>query len=131
MNNNSELRSLLDAAQALSALQQQFNDVSPPLFAQSTQVLGLHRGTLFVATKNGALAAKLRQLSPELVTKLQNKGCEVNGIRVKVQVSYATPAIKQDPRQLSRTAQQQLLELSEGLDDSPLKQALKKLSQKK
>ncbi|MCX7193402.1 MAG: DciA family protein [Proteobacteria bacterium] len=131
MNGNPQLRSLLDSVQTLTALQQQFALVAPPYFALSSQVLGLHQGTLSIATSNGTLAAKLRQLAPELVTKLQDRGCEVSGIRVRVQVSYAPVVHKPPPRILSGAAQTQLHELSASLSDSPLKLALEKFSQKK
>lgn len=130
MSENPELRSLFNTVQTLAELQRHFNQVAPPYFAQSSQVLGLRQGTLSIATTNGTLAAKLRQLAPELVTKLQDRGCEVSGIRVKVQVSYAPVAHKHTPRMLSNTAQHQLQALSQSMEDSPLKLALEKFSKK-
>jgi hypothetical protein len=38
---------------------------------------------------NNAVAAKLRQLSPALSAHLRAKGCEVNAIRIKVQMQRA------------------------------------------
>jgi Dna[CI] antecedent, DciA len=35
---------------------------------------------------NNAVAAKLRQLSPALSAHLRARGCEVNAIRIKVQI---------------------------------------------
>jgi hypothetical protein len=120
-------------AEILSALQRHFIAVAQPYLALSTQVqvLGLQLGTLSVAAANATIAAKLRQLAPEMVAKLQNRGCEVSGIRIKVQVSFDrwqhTPA----PRKLSKTAQSALKGLSLNLDDSPLKSALERMTQKK
>ncbi|MDO8208291.1 MAG: DUF721 domain-containing protein [Gallionella sp.] len=131
MSGSSEMRSLLDTVQTLSALQRHFAQVAPPYFAQSSQVLGLRQGTLSIAVTNGTLAAKLRQLAPELVTRLQDRGCEVSGIRVKVQVSYAPVTPKRTPRILTNTAQHQLQALSQSLGDSPLKLALEKFAKKK
>jgi hypothetical protein len=128
MSDNPELRAILDTVQTLSSLQQHFCRVAPASFASSCQVLGLHQGTLSIATSNGTLAAKLRQLAPELVQKLQDRGCEVSGIRVRVQVSYTTVTPKNTPRILTKTAKQQLHKLSASLDDSPLKLALEKFS---
>ena len=128
MNDSPELRSLLDSVQTLTQLQQHFAKVAPPYFASSCQVLGLRAGTLSIAAANGTLAAKLRQMAPELVSRLQDRGCEVSGIRVKVQVSYAVPPRKRIPRKLTGNAKRQLHELVESLADSPLKQALDKLS---
>jgi hypothetical protein len=133
LNGNQELRLLLAKAQALSALQRHFISVAPPQLAQSSQVqvLGLQLGTLSIAVANATAAAKLRQLAPELVLLMQNRGCEVSGIRVKVQVSFDRLQPKPAPHKLSKTAQHALHELSLSLHDSPLKVALEKLIQKK
>lgn len=93
-------------------------------------VSGLQFGTLTIVAANATAAAKLRQLAPELVVLLQNRGCEVSGIRVKVQVSIAPVPPKHTPRQLSKTARNALNDLSDSLDESPLKQALKKAARK-
>lgn len=131
MSCNQELGALFDTVQTLTELQRQFSRAAPPLFAQSSQILGLKHGTLTVAMSNGALAAKLRQLAPEIVDRLQNQGCEVSGIRVKVQVSYAPFKPRSEPRLLTGAARSELLELSRQLADTPLKQALERFAQKK
>jgi len=127
LSGNQELRPLLTKVQALSALHHHFIGVAPPHLAQSSQILGLQSGTLSVAVANAAIAAKLRQLVPELIVMLQNRGCEVSGIRVKVQVSFQRSPPAAIPRKLGKTARNALNELSQALGDSPLKIALKKL----
>lgn len=126
-----ELSPLLAKVEALSVLQRHFTSVIPPHLAQSSQVLGMHQGTLNVAVANAAIAAKLRQLAPELTALLENRGCEVNGIRFTVQVSYDSPRPNPAPREISQIAQKTLHEFSQCLDESPLKQALNKLAGKK
>jgi len=132
LRENRELLPLLAKAQALSALQRHFASVAPPHLVQSgqPQVLGLQLGILSIAVANAAVAAKLRQLAPELAIMMQNKGCEVSGIRVKVQVSYDLPQPEPVLHKLGKPAQHALNELSNNLNDSPLKQALKKLAGK-
>lgn len=93
-------------------------------------MLGLQFGILSIATSNATVAAKLRQLAPELVVLLQNKGCEVSGIRVKVQVTYAPAPPKHAPRELSKTARNALEQLGDTLNDSPLKHVLERMSGK-
>lgn len=93
-------------------------------------VLGLNFGTLGIAVANPTVAAKLRHMAPELVVLLQNKGCEVSGIRVKVQVAYAPATPPQRPRELSKTARNALDALGSNLDESPLKQALQRMARK-
>jgi len=125
---NQELRPLLTKAHELTVLQQHFISVAPPYLAQSSQVLGLHLGTLSIAVANATIAAKLRQLAPELATLLQGRGCEISGIRIKVQVSYIRSQPKTAPRKLGKTAQNALNELSHSLpDDSILKLSLEKM----
>jgi hypothetical protein len=128
LSGSPELRPLASRAQALSALQRHFSNIAPAYLAQSCTVLGLQFGSLTIAAANATVAAKLRQLAPELVVLLQNKGCEVSGIRVKVQVVYAPEPRRQQPRALSRTARLALASLGESLDQSPLKTALGKLA---
>jgi hypothetical protein len=123
-----ELKQLVSRALALSALQRHFASVAPAYLAQSCTMLGLQFGTLTVAAANSTVAAKLRQLAPELVVLLQNKGCEVSGIRVKVQVGYVPPQPRVRPRELSGTARNALNNLSDSLNESPLKDALRKIS---
>ncbi len=128
LNNNQELRNILNKAQTLSALHCQFATVVPDYLAQATQILGLQFGTLSVAVANATLAAKLRQIAPELVNALQNEGCAVSAIRVKVQVSFDRPQPQSAPHKLSGVAQSKINELGSLLDESPLKRALEKLS---
>jgi hypothetical protein len=122
-----EARRLLAKAQALTALHSHFICVAPPYLAQSSQVLGLKSGTLSIAVANATIAAKLRQLAPELTVLLQNRGCEVSGIRVKVQVSFEVSPPVSAPRKLESGARNVLNEFSQTLNDSPLKRALKKM----
>ncbi len=125
-----ELRPLVSRAQALSALQRHFANAAPAYLAHSCTVLGLKFGTLTISAANAAAAAKLRQLAPELVVLLQNRGCEVSGIRVKVQVGYTPEPRRQQPRELSRTARNALSDLGDSLNESPLKKALQRISRK-
>ncbi len=126
-----EFHLILAKAQTLSALQQHFIAVAPPHLAEVCRVIGLQFGTLSVACTNATIAAKLRQLTPELTTLLKNRGCEVSGIRVKVQVSYSRAAPKVVQRKLGKSAQHALHELSATLEnDSPLKIAVERMAKK-
>ena len=129
--NDQELQPLLTKAQTLTALKNHLIGVAPPNLVQSVQVLSLQLGTLSIAAANATVAAKLRQLAPELIDKLQNRGCEVSGIRVKVQVSFDSMQPKPVPRKLGKTAQDALNKLGLSLDDSPLKQAIEKMAANK
>jgi hypothetical protein len=130
LKDHQELRPLLTQVHVLSALQAHLAAVVPPQLAQSVQVLNLQTGTLSIAAANASIASKLRQLAPELAVLLQNRGCEVSGIRVRVQVSFDRLQPKPAPHKLSKAAQNALHDLSLSLSDSPLKIALGRLIKK-
>lgn len=121
---------MLSKAHTLAALQHHFASVVPSRLAPSCTVIGLLSGLLSVAVANSTVAAKLRQLAPQVVEMLQNRGCEVSGIRVKVQVIVGAVRQEPTPRQLSKSACAELSEFSAGLVESPLKSALEKLVKK-
>lgn len=125
------LRPLLSKAQTLTALQQHFKRAAPPYIADSSQVAGLIFGTMSVCVANNTIAAKLRHLAPDIVAALQNGGCEVNEIRVKVQVAYTPFKPKRPPRALTQQACHALDKLSSSLEDSPLKTAVQKMLHKR
>jgi hypothetical protein len=127
LKNHKELGLVLAQARALSDLQLHFTAVCPPDLAPSVQVLALRAGSIIVAASNSAIAAKLRQIAPELVPKLRNRGCEVSGIRVKVQVSFEPPPPEKTAHKLSVTAHRALQDLSSSLGDSPLRHSVDKL----
>ena len=125
-----ELRQLSRKAAQLVALQRHYERLAPPSLMRASRVLQLEHQTLTLAADNSAAAAKLRQLVPELVTLFQGAGCEVTGIRVKVQVARPPITYTPIPALLSATARQQLIGLAGKLPDSPLKNALQRLAKK-
>jgi len=130
LNGNPELAPLLDNIQTLTSMQRHLDSVIPPHLANTCQVLGLKFGTLTIAASNSTIAAKLRQLAPELVTLLTSRGCQISGIRVKAQVSYDVARPKNTARKLGKGARQALNELSESMEDSPLRSVLQKIAGK-
>ncbi len=123
-----ELRQLARQVDMLQAVQRHYEQVVPASLKQASRVQQMDGKILTLAADNGAVAAKLRQLVPELTRLLQNRGCEVTGIRVRVQVS-PTPADRADaPAGLSEAARRSLLDAVRQLPDSPLKCALQNLA---
>lgn len=125
-----ELRQLSSKAGQLLALQRHYEQVAPASLRRYSRVLQLEQKILTLAANNGAIAAKLRQLAPELTRQLQNLGCEVTGIQVRVQVTLPAAEHTPTPPTLSATGRQRLIELAVELPDSPLKSALQRLALK-
>jgi hypothetical protein len=87
----------------------------------------LHGQTLILSADNGAVAAKLRQISTELISLFRTMGCEVTGIQIRVQVRVKIRPVVPPPRTLSSNGRKELEKLTLDLQDSPLKSALKRL----
>lgn len=92
LSNTAGLSALTRTSQRISALQRLYAVCTPPDLAQVSRVVYEHDGLLVIAADNGAIAAKLRQMTPRLLKNLQKQRAEVTGIRVQVQVTKATPA---------------------------------------
>jgi hypothetical protein len=118
------LQSLMQQAQKLLALQEVWQQVAPQSLTASSSVGTLRDRTLVVYASNGATAAKLRQLLPSLLEKIQKRGIEVTAIRVDVQVDVPHINNKQKDLAVSDKALESLSQLENSLEDSPLKEAL-------
>jgi len=126
-----ELRQLTGKVQQLRAIQSQYKQIIPATLYRSSHVLRMDQGNLILSADNGSIAAKLRQMAPELIRLLQLNDCEVTGIQVKVQVTVPLSTTCHSPSSLSAQGKQQLNKLAESLNDSPLKKALTKLASSK
>lgn len=127
LNAAPNLQPLLREAKKLLALQHAWDKIAPGPLAAASKVGAAHGQTLVVYAGNGAVAAKLRQLTPSLLAKIQERGIEVTAIRVDVQVEAPPPARKRKDLALSRNALNKLEELERNLAASPLKNALQRL----
>lgn len=125
-----ELSLLTRKAQELTVLQQHWEHVAPPSLRRGCRVTHLDQETLTVVADNGAIASKLRQMTPELAAELRGKGVEVTVIQVQVQVSAPPFKPARQPRSLGLTGKTQLTDFAEKLTDSPLKEALNRLARR-
>ena len=120
------LQSLVRQAQRLIEMQQVFTEIAPEPLAQSGRVGQFARSSLLLFADNGAVAAKLKQLTPSLLVKFQKRGYEVTAIRVEVQPP-SRPAPPRKKIRLSGKATDHLRELAASLPASPLRAALEGL----
>jgi hypothetical protein len=127
---NQELRQLSRKAEQLTAMQRHYESLAPLSLQRSSHILLLRQQIVVIAADNGAVAAKLRQMTTELISLFQARGCEVTGIQIKVQVAAPPPIVSPEPRKLGKAAQDALNKLDENLADSPLKTALRRLGRK-
>jgi hypothetical protein len=126
LNSSNSLRRLTDEARRIAELQRVFMKIAPQPLTQACCVRQLRAGILSLLAENAAIAAKLKQLLPRLLTSYQKLGWQVTAIRVEVQVRNATSevATRRSTKHLSTESIKYLEQLAAGLEDSPLKQAL-------
>jgi len=128
INSNPNLRSLAQVVGQLSLLQRHFQAIVPPTLAQSSRVACCADGHLTLEADNGAVAGKLRQLTPQLISSFRTRGCEITGIQIRVQASNTPPTAPAHPRLLGQQGRQALEALAEELPgNSPLKSSLQRM----
>ena len=97
LRHNDKLSPLLPTVKRNLALQKECERVLPPIFAHCA-VLNLAEDQLILSAPNAAIASKLKQQTPKLLTHLQQQGWQISAIRIKVQVKKTVEkqqAIKQ------------------------------------
>lgn len=128
IESNPSLRSLAQTAGQLSLLQRHYLAIVAHPLGQSSRVAHCADGHLTLEADNGAVAGKLRQLAPQLISSFRTRGCEVTGIQIRVQASNRPPNAPVLPRSIGRQGRHALEELAGDLpDDSPLKTSIQRM----
>lgn len=122
-----ELRQLSHKVDQLLALQRSYEQVAPASLARVSHVVQLNQSILEIAADNGTVAAKLRQLVPEFTRLFRERGYEITGVQIKVQVAMQVAVRPSRSVSLGAAGRQQLVDLAVKLQDSPLKTALQRL----
>ena len=122
------LHALQVEAQKLARAQQAWEKAAPPALTSASRAGALQHGALTVYVGNGTIAAKLKQQAPRLLDKLREFGLEVTAIRFEVQVNVPESTGKHEKDiALSEGALNSLDRLADDLEDSPLRDALRRL----
>lgn len=133
LNSSESLRDLSRAARQLYELQQILEIHAPPELTQACCVKQLRAGILVLLTDNAAVATQLKQLSPRLLAGYQKQRKEVTSIRIEVQVRNPSrrPAPGAEKKRLSIETIDNIMNLADQLEDSPLKAALNRLASRR
>ena len=125
-----ELQGLTSQVKRLSALQATLADALPANLAASVALAIAETGELVLYADNGAVATKLKHLAPRILSFLQQRGVEVTGIRVQVQVGIRHNPLPQKQIFLSPEGRKAIQNLAKRIESSPLKAALEQLSRR-
>lgn len=122
------LHALQIGAQKLAHAQQAWEKAAPPALLPATCAGALQHGALTIYVSNGTVAAKLKQQAQSLLAKLRESGLEVTSIRFEVQVRVPDSEEKHEKElALSADALNSFGHLADDLEDSPLRDALRRL----
>jgi Dna[CI] antecedent, DciA len=123
------LRRLNQEVRRLVELDRAYKRAVPEALAEVSGVNHLEGGTLFLWADGGAVAAKLRQVTPTVLVKLRNLLPECTGIRVIVRVGGSQTSRPRGTRpRVGETGVEALRGLASGLPPSSLRTALSRLA---
>ena len=130
LDNSPALTSLAAVARRTAELQRLYLETVPAELRHASRVGWTRKDVLYVAAANGAMAAKLRQLAPRILDRFRREGLEFNSMRVEVQVGYSLRRqARPGRRPLSAKGLASVCRVADGLPDSPLKAALRRLAE--
>ncbi len=118
------LKPLLERLSELSYLQRMVQEYLPRATAPLAQVGSFRDATLTLVAKNGAAAAKLKQVLPDLEEKLSQRLSQPVEVKVSVLADQweAQSSPRKDKRTMSPIALDSMRKLAAGLPTSALKE---------
>jgi hypothetical protein len=130
-----EIQPIAARLKDIQRLQERYRAIVPGPLAAASRVCAIEGTIVVICTANAAIAAALRQIAPRLLEALRqapdsakhSTDQDITSIRVEVQVNASQrPRV---PRGRGEVPREKLAEVSEKLAESPLKEALERMSQ--
>ena len=126
------LGNLAAASRRVQQLQRIYLEAVPAALSRASRVGWVRAGVVSVITSNGAVAAKLRQMTPRILEGFRRHGLECNSMRIEVQVGTEHPtSAANSGKGLSREALRAVEEAVRTLPESPLRAALTRLARRR
>jgi hypothetical protein len=135
---SAELRPLAARLAYIKRLQRRYRTLAPPQLAEASRVCAIDGTIVVISAANGPVASVLRQLTPRLLqgfreaarkSSKHSEDQELTGIRIEVQVKEFTVSRPVRPR--SPMPKEKLAGIAKGMTESPLREALERISRKK
>jgi hypothetical protein len=119
LRRDDKLAAMMPAIERMAALQKDCATALPAMF-KYCEILAFDDGQLTLSLPNASLAAKLKQQIPKLQETLARRGWQVNGVKLRVQMTKPAE-IKEQMRALSlpEAAVTAFDELGDTLEDTP------------
>lgn len=135
---DADLIALSRHAESINAAQKLWIAAAPSQITQFSHAGSLKNGQLNIYADNGVVATKIKLMNASLLTQLDHlnqaaafgRGSKVTAINVKVQAKSSLVKRPRPQRKLSKNASSILDSLAKNLSDSPLRDALNRLSKR-
>ena len=128
LSNLPELQVLKQHLANRATLQRLVADILPGHLSTSVNGASLKGSELILATDNGAIASKLRQIAPRILNSIRQHGYEITGIEIEVQVRMYDKPLPRKQLLLGPNARSAVETLVNRLEASSLKDALERLA---
>jgi hypothetical protein len=126
------LGNLAAASRRVQQLQRSYLETVPAALCRASRVGWARGGVVSVIAINGAVAAKLRQMTPRILDGFRRHGLEFNSMRIEVQVDAGTARLGSGSRKtLSPVALSAVEDAVRTVPPSPLRDALKRLARRR
>ena len=126
------LGNLAAASRRVQQLQRVYLEAVPAAFSRASRVGWARAGVVSVIASNGAVAAKLRQLTPRILDGFRRHGLEFNSMRIEVQVDAGPGKTGAgSPKELPRVALDAIENALRSVPPSPLRAALQRLARRR
>ena len=133
-----EYKKIFSLVDQLHANQLVFSNVVSPHLAKYCSLGQISNGKLTIMVVYGAVASKLKQMTPSLLSKLNELGWEVTSIQIFVQAHFyienknllASKERANNKIELSATGKKCLIQLAATLPDSELKSTIQSFVKK-
>ena len=128
LNSLNDFEAISMRVKRIAALQRTYLKAAPGEVTRRSRVGTETQGTLVLLADNGAVAARLRQSIPRLLTVIKQYWPEITSIRIEVQVVHNSKVKKPQIRRIGATGLNDLQRLAGSLSESsPLRAAISKL----
>jgi hypothetical protein len=127
---DSALGDLAAASRRVEQLQRIYLEAVPAALGAASRVGWARAGVLTILASNSAVAAKLRQTIPRILTSFERHGLQFNSMRIHVQVGAAREAARRRNATLSPQAARTIKRAARELPPSQLKTALERLARR-
>jgi len=122
--------SLMPQVGRLLELRRALVEFLPPALSRSCLIANYRQGKVVIFAENGAVAAKLRLLSPALLLHLVKRAPQITGVVVEAQPARPAPAAPAKGARLTQNGVGSLAKLAAELPESALKTVIARMAER-